>query len=376
MSGSINDNPCRFKGVCNKCNKVAMDERPDMCLHIACKDYTPCDLCLNNRELFLLEVEVEGKKSNKRVCRNCGKKYAKPSKVSLNNIKRETMKEVQQFAQDQLAEVEQGNISNGNPALAQFDEFEVDHPPVNIAEEATGGGGIQVPGTPPDFYAPDERAYYAQRWQEYKDYYRNPASYQFAHMVILMEVYINKTNHKLMTSTGGEINFKLLQQQSAAAKLLAEYHKMLPDERVEEETDKETELATIYDTYLKEKGPRYKGGVARMLSPEATVLMPAMHFKFPIKDVLRKCGFTIVEIEEAIGMLNLPEMGATMTAVEVCEFFGFPLRSKYAVEEKSEELDELDRDIALNDGNDDDDGEGDLEPGDNPRGGHAGVDDN
>lgn len=280
---------CDFKKVCNSCTKAEVSERPSMCILLQCPHYTRCSICGMNRKL-----------NDAGLCLDCSGQ----SKVSQNAIPGKARREAN-------AKV---------PSLLQEEDGVITSRPVTLTE----------PGTPPLELQVLEKSYYQKRWKEYKGYYRNPAAYFICHMMILEEINLTFMNSRML-ETRGELQHQYASERQRSITVLKLLKEQLPEREMEEVMDDEKAIASIYEAYIQEKQVRYAGGVARLLSPEAIALAPALTFPLDPRELLTRCGFDIVNIEQALEKIDFQEIATEKTPEEVLEFFGFYLREEYAM---------------------------------------------
>jgi len=219
-----------------------------------------------------------------------------------------------------------------------------DTPPTNFqltegrSTNATGGatsGGVEIkitlPGVPPDHYTAAEKEYYQQHWEMYKGYYRDPTCYTIVHNLILLEVELNFVTGWLNQARQGfDKNNEF--RRKAIIDSMDKLRGQLPQKEMQEMTDDEKSLAMIYERYCKEKKLRYVGGVSRMISPEAIALAPVMPFKMDLFGILKKMGYSPVEIQQAIPRFYETEE-IPQDPNKMLEWLGFFLKEQYAMQE-------------------------------------------
>jgi hypothetical protein len=277
--------PCLYKAVCKNCNKVAIDDRPSLCVHIKCVHYTICPLCHENRTLRDTDQGV--------MCGQCLTKKPNLAKAVL--------------AKEEAARAGTATISGATAEPRQIT--------------------VTKPGTPPPELNEEEKRHYKERWEDFKGYYRNPAAYFTCHMIILEEITLGYVEGRILASRGN-LNTEWNEIKSISIATLEKLNKQLPAKESEDLLDDEKSLAMIYDTYVNEKKIRYANGVARLLTPEALALAPAMHFPIDATKLLQRCGFTPMDIEDVLQRVEMPP--EHYTAAQVLEYFGFRLREEYA----------------------------------------------
>lgn len=291
-------NPCLYKKVCRNCRKAQMQERPLMCMQLACEEYTPCPGCNQNRTLH----ELPGKGIS--LCKNCiGSSHPD--------------------ALDQLLQRKAQEVSSGNGRSATL--------------ELT----MTAPGTPPPELNQQEKEYYEQRWAEYKGHYRSPASYYTCHLIVLEEIHNNHLTSKMLASLG-EQQANLQHQRSRSVTMLRHLNDLLPEKEAQDVMDDEKALNTIYQSYLTEIGIRRKRGISRILSPQAVALAPTLHFPFPLERVLERLGYSLVSISQALEAVEEIPVEKLGDPVAIAEWFGFRIRQEYALTPDSPLLSDAD----------------------------------
>lgn len=313
----IGKNPCLFKRVCQVCVKVVQDERPSMCERMGCPEYKPCEKCLMNK----LTVDFMGKKW----CQSCVAKDPAVRNAQGSIIKKEL--------KDKLRlELQEAMLGKGPPIPTEDEKEEnkIQHL-LDQQKKLKPILSIKGPGEVPDGCTDDERDYFIKRFEEYREYYRNPSSFFLCHQIILVEIYLAHINNRFIDCKGMQ-NFGLLQEQAQVSKILSEYKKMLPDAESEQMSDHERAMGVIYESYMAEKKKRYIGGVARLLSSAAIALNPVLHFKLDLPDIYKKLG---INTEEAEDVLNRMEKNPdpNLSAEEIAEHFGFRIRKEFAIDE-------------------------------------------
>lgn len=324
------NNPCVFKRVCSECTKVSLENRPMMCQAIGCSDYVLCPECGLNKTLHPY--------MDKKICKKCIQ--AKPEvRNASNSIVKEKVRE-------QLKEISQNNYTKNFAKQVSSGKSEEELQAEQVAKilgQATGATAktsMQIPGIAPEGLPDDEKEYYTKRYQEYKEYYRNPSSFFLCHQIILVEMFINNINTRLIQARG-EANFSLLQEQAQASKILSEYKKMLPDAESEQVSDHERAMGMIYESYCKEINARKVNGISRVLTSGAIALNPVLKFPMNLPATLKNMGFELKDVEEVekeiAGYEELPKM----TKEQVAEFFGFRITKQYAIDEEDSETDSI-----------------------------------
>jgi hypothetical protein len=291
--GKEHRNICTFKKVCNSCTKADLADRPSMCILIKCPYYKLCSLCGNNRKL-----------NDRGLCIDCSGE----SKVGQNAIPSQARKAAAKA------------VSTGETNITREENGVLVAHSVSITE----------PGVPPPELQGREVTYYQKRWSEYKGYYRNPAAYFICHMMILEEINLAFMNSRML-ETRGELQQQYASERQRSITVLKLLKEQLPEREMEEVMDDEKAIASIYETYLQEKQIRYMGGVARLLSPGAIALAPSLTFPLDPRELLTRCGFDIVDIEQALEKIDYQPIAKERTPEEVLEFLGFFLKEEYAM---------------------------------------------
>lgn len=298
-------NPCTFKQVCNVCTMVAIEGRPDQCLGLECPEYKPCKKCGMNRDLDgngLCKVSCSRKKIEQVLVRNA------EGKAEL------------------VADVPPTNWQLGDGTGRA----------ITPTGGATAGGidiKITLPGTAPDHYTQAEKDFYNEHWEMYKGYYRDPTCYTIVHNLILLEVELNFVTGWLnQARTGFDKTNEA--RRSAIINSMDKLRGQLPQKEMQEMTDDEKSLAMIYDRYLSEKKLRYVSGVSRMISPEAIALAPVMPFKMDLFAILKRMGYTPMDIMQALEKCydtdEIPQDPGKML-----EWMGIFLKEQYAMTEEA-----------------------------------------
>lgn len=277
-----------------------------MCIAIVCNEYTPCPGCNQNRTLHEYDAE---KKPGRLLCKNC-----------LMNGNPEAV--------DKLLQRKLQEVSSGNSV------------PAVTGEPRTYT--MTTPGTPPPELKEDERAYYMQRWDEYKGHYRSPASFYVCHQIILEEINGNHLNSRMLESLG-ELKGDLQRQRQQSVTMLSTLHDMLPEKEAQDLMDDEKAMNSVYQNYIEEQGIRRRRGISRILSPAAIALAPTLPFPLDLRAALERLGYKTIEIEEAISMVERPPEGnedVKISAVKIAEWYGFRLKQEYAMVPDSPLLEE------------------------------------
>lgn len=316
-------NPCVFKKVCSECTKVSLENRPFMCEAMGCPDFRLCPGCNLNKTLHPY--------LDKNLCKKCIQNQPAVRKAADSRVKQEVREELSAISKGIHAK----KFAN-EPSSGKTEEDQQADAVAAFLKGATGSSAktvMQIPGIPPDILPQDEKDYYNKRYQEYKDYYRNPSSFFLCHQIILVEMFINNINDRLVRARG-EANFSLLQEQAQAAKILTDYKKMLPDAESEQMSDHERAMGMIHEAYIREKGLRAPiNGVSRVLTSAAVALNPVLKFPLNLPAVLKNLGFNLIEIEELTEQIGEHYELTGRTKEEIAEFFGFRIRKEYAIDE-------------------------------------------
>lgn len=283
------DNPCRFKVACRKCLKVQIAERPNMCAALKCPDFKPCPDCGKNKSLY----PETGK------CYPC----SGISKADASNLQYHDIINRKNAVVSGTAPVAGRQINNR----------------------------ITPPGTPPPGLSEDHVAYYKSRWEDYKGYYRDPSAYFVCHLIILEEINISSLTESLL-GTQNERRDTIARALHTSITTMKTLKDQLPDREAEEEMDENKTIAAMYEEYVKNKKSRTINGVSRILSPEAIALAPELTFKIDPRQLLERCGFKEMDIEEAMSLLEKTPEDIQDSPVRVLEFFGFRLKDEYAME--------------------------------------------
>ncbi len=281
---------CGHKMVCKSCVVVDEMNRPLGCERLKCPKYTPCKKCGLNKacsECFGRDL------THLHLCKDCN--------PTVTAEVREKMKQV----------------DNGNLTMPT----------------GTAGRKPTVPGTPPDGLTEEEKDYYLTRWAEYRGYYRNPAAFQVCHAIILEEIVFSSIVALLMESRG-DYNKSLEHRKSVCIEALKKLKDQLPEKEADDISDDDRWLSGIYDLFIQEKGLKTRGKVSRIFSKEAVALSQNMPFPSDCDDMSRSCGFTVVELEEAMKRYDMPTH--IKNADDLLEFLGFHLRKKYAIDSSEE----------------------------------------
>lgn len=343
------DKPCSFKKACNTCTMVASEDRPIMCLQLECEHFTPCKKCGANKPL-----------DENFICQHC------------RRGKNETV--VERDANGDAIE-----MPKHPPEMAK--KFTVESPTVTPENDPENDGSVRstrieitLPGEAPPQYSPAEKDYYDAQWEQYSGFYRDPTAYAICHSIIILEIELNWLTSFLI-SHRGEAEKGLEQKRDKIIDNLSKLRASLPDKEANDLSDDEKSIAMIHDSYLKEHRMRTKAKISRIFTPEAIALAPVLTHKVDPEKLLRKLGYNIVDIVEAVDLFiadnQLPDSPRAML-----EWFGFYLTEKYALpfsndimEEEdefqeepvstgnSEPEDEEDTPTPMHDGEDDGDGE-------------------
>lgn len=293
LKGKIVDkeNPCLYKAVCKICKLVDNEDRPNMCIQIACGHYTPCPVCKQNKALL-----PDG------MCVVCG---------------RDRTRKAQIYGRDTLKEEVQVNIHSEEP---QDTPTLKQHP-------------LAIPGQPPSSFTEEEKKYYLYRWKDYEGYYRDPASYVICHNMIIEEMNLSWIQSDIF-SRKGEALADLEKRKSVSIDNLNKLKNQLPEKESQELSDDEKSLGMIHELYLSENKLRSYGKYRRMLSPEAIALCPQLPFPIdPIK-LLANLGYSIEEAETVAARFLDYKTKEQVDPQDILEFFGFKLKERYAIDGK------------------------------------------
>lgn len=268
-------NPCSFKKACIHCNVVEIGDRPIMCGQIECKDYTPCKKCKRNCNLNELGV-----------CAFCRK---------------------------------------GKDSAQSEDELSEDN--IEMPVQENDPDEMCTPGIPPEYLSETQQMYYAQQWDSYSGYYRDPTAYIICHYIILEEINLNYLT-KMIMQRRGDMRDRLQRLKQTSISTLKDLRSQLPEKEALELSDDEKYVAMIADAYIKEKNLRSTGKVSRVFSDEAIALAPVLPHRANLQQMIENCGYTVETPEGALALLDsVPE-----TPEELLNVFGFKVGEKYALD--------------------------------------------
>lgn len=289
------DGPCSYKPVCKICKLVDKEERPSMCLQIACGHYTPCVLCKQNKAL-----------NPEKLCIVCGRDRTRKAEI---------------YGRDTIKEQIQVNIPSDNETQETI--------PTGLRQYA-----IAIPGQPPSTFTEEERSYYIYRWADYEGYYRDPASYVICHNMIIEEMNLSWIQSEIFARKG-EALADFEKRKTIAIENLTKLKNQLPEKESQELSDDEKSLGMIHEMYLTENKLRSHGKYRRMLSPEAIALCPQLPFPIDPVKLLSNLGYQTEEAEAvAARFLEYKKDGQEINPQDILEFFGFKLKERYAIDGK------------------------------------------
>lgn len=291
----VHPQPCTFKKACHVCTIVGSTDRPSMCQQLECEHYTPCRKCGANRPL-----------TGSHHCATC-------EKADGSAVVRGDGQE-----QDRIVPSRRGRPI---PIKAAGDENDGSVQQLDI--------DITLPGTPPKNYSEAEKAYYNSHWDQYRGYYRDPTAYAVLHNLIILEIELNwATGYLIQHRAVPDANIE--KQRNTIIANMEMLRKQLPAREAQDLSDDEKSLAMIYDRYIEEKKKTCVSGVARILSPEAVALAPAMHFPINAERLLQRMGYRTVDINAAVDQI-ISERHIPSSPEAFLEFLGFFLKEKYAL---------------------------------------------
>lgn len=308
-------NPCNFKLICKRCERVEMDDRPRLCKIMKCPYFTPCQKCNKNKEL-----------DEDNVCEDCRKPAKKPGNKP--------------FPVPEMLAVETEISADLKQDLNALDE--------HLQDRALSRGNFSQVVTPPGVPHPDfsdqEKEYYKMRWEEYHGYFRDPSAYPLCHNLIYVEIELNWLSNAIVflrsnEEDAGKIK-ELERRQSALYANMRIIREQLPTKESQELTDDEKSMSAILEKWTKLKQSRHIAGVSRILSPGAIALAPVLPFKISPRDILAKLGFKTVQIEAALQRV-MDGRELPTDAIAVAEALGMIVRDRVTIK-----LDEPLEDIA------------------------------
>lgn len=290
---------CSWKSVCKTCVVALNQDRPFLCVDLACNHYTPCTRCQNNR---LLE---EG------ICNVCAKELRTNSQVTKDN--------------KPIVELNsQGHLVETTAELKQAVVMEELHPVQAVTERTLS---LSRPGQPPPEYSEVEKEIYLAEWAEYQGYYRDPTCKFTLHSIVILQIELSWLLSEMVARRDSPEK-GLEQQRIRLVRSLKELRDQLPTKEANEESDDEKFFSMVYQKYIEECGERRLGKVARFLSPEAIALAPVLHFPMNPQELLTNLGVRLVDAVEACDHILLDDLPKDQN--KTLEFFGFFLREKYA----------------------------------------------
>lgn len=298
MSGDRPVNPCTVKRKCMMCKDVDLDDRPAMCKALACEFYIPCSKCGMNADGIDPDIGW---------CENEHCKYIK-------NVM-------------EVVTVEVGN----NQTIQAYDVGPNATQDVLSSVVSTGKKrrSITRPGVPPTELESHEKEYYLYRWEEYEGYYRDPVAYVTCHYLILEEIKLSYIMSDLLEKRGEALADKE-KEKSHIYDSIRKLKDQLPEKESERMSDDQLALGMVYDKYCEVNKITRSSGVIRVLSSEAVALAPVLPFKLDAERMLRLCGFSLVEAQDAAQQI-FDANDVDKSALSVLEFLGFKLKEKYAM---------------------------------------------
>jgi len=175
----------------------------------------------------------------------------------------------------------------------------------------------------------EERIYYLERWSEYEGYYRDPVAYVTCHYLILEEIKLSYIMAEVLELRG---EF-LLDKEREKSKVYDNIHKLknqLPEKESERLSDDQIAIGMIHDKYCEETKKIRRGDIMRVLTPEAVALAPRLPFKIDAERLLRVCGFSLIEAQDAAQRIHDKDT-INRSGLDVLEFLGFKLNERYAM---------------------------------------------
>lgn len=320
-------NPCSFKEKCKVCNSVKFDNRPDGCQLIQCSLYTPCPKCGNNRTIDKGEVMCP-------FCIQEMKNKPKPLKGDPTKFSEKKME-----------------VSNASGEIILVDDIAPsDHRVVRVAGDrgqieeklvTRVAPKISAPGTPPENYDAETKAYYLTQWENYQGFYRDPTCWATVHQIIIMEIELNWwTNYGIQVR--GESSELAAKQRSQIIDNLSDLKKMLPSREASKASEAEEALSSIHASYREEVDRRtFVGGKGKkyrmMISPQAMALAPVLPFAINLPDLLRRAGYSVEDSESVLTEMqdfkNLPT-----DPRRLAKMFHFPIDDEYSLTEENRAL--------------------------------------
>ncbi len=298
MSGKRPVNPCTVKRKCMMCKDVDLGDRPTMCKALACEFYIPCSKCGMNADGIDPDIGW------------CENEHCK----HINNI----------------MEVVAVEVIDGHEIRA-YDTGPNETEDVLSSVVSTGKKRRKItrPGVPPDELEDYEREYYLHRWEEYEGYYRDPVAYVTCHYLILEEIKLSYIMAEVLQKRGEALADKET-EKSHVYSSIRKLKEQLPEKESERLSDDQVALGMIYDKYCEVNKKTRSSEVIRVLTPEAVALAPTLPFKLDPERMLRLCGFSLVEAQDAAQrVFNANEI--EMSGLSILEFLGFKVKEKYAM---------------------------------------------
>lgn len=319
-------NPCTFKRRCIACKIVERDDRPTGCANMECEFYTPCSLCGMN-------VNIDPDIGHCDEPENC--RYKKLS-GEVEHLKTAAGRDVVEVSK-----------SSSHPKMQEIEKSQARRLSTVKKRKVT------KPGEPPSGLTEEEKEYYLSRWEDYEGYYRDPAAYLICHAMILEEIRLDWVQEELF-NLRGEANEAKEKEKQRIYENLNNLKRQLPEKDSQKLSDDEKAIGMIYDTYCKEIKKIRRGGVTRVLSPEAIALVPELPFQLNPERMLIQCGFELQEAQDAAKKV-MTDKEIKSSGLDTLTFLGFRLKEKYAMpfEGDMSDLDEdefPDTDAGLTDG--------------------------
>lgn len=300
-----NQNPCTFKQICKFCKKVNVNDRPILCGQLECPEYKPCPQCHNNRALD----EVQ------HICIECIRENNKKKTPAMSDADRAIARGRRKYpgvvSPSMEAAIHKANSeATGNEKPTEFDDL----------------------GIPPSALTDREKGYFKQRWEEYEGFYRDPSAYFIIHSMIIAEIASRRTETQILEAAF-ELQTEKIEEKRAWLDYIALLKKQLPEREAQKDSDAETSLNHIYESYLQQKHLRHNGRVSRVFSPDAIAIAPQLLFKCDLTQILLRLGYEVMDVNRAVALL--PEIGSTPE--DALKAFGFFLDEKYAMPYQPEE---------------------------------------
>jgi len=279
------------------CIDVDLDDRPTMCKSLACEFYIPCSKC---------GVNADGIDPDIGWCEN---RHCKHAKGVIETV-----------------EIE---VSDGQVIRAYDVGPNVTEEVLSSVSTRKKRRSITRPGVPPPELESHEIEYYLYRWEEYEGYYRDPVAYVTCHYLILEEIKLSYIMSDVLQKRGEALADKE-NEKSRVYDSIRKLKDQLPEKESERLSDDQLALGMIYDKYCEENEKNRSADVIRVLSPEAVALAPELPFKLDAERMLRLCGFSLVEAQDAAQRI-FDANDIKKSGLSVLEFLGYKLKEKYAM---------------------------------------------